>query len=185
MRTMSTATNKTSLLTIRPLALLLISFSCNAALHVDENRFILNERAIERSSFSPILAKALKGTDVIPIDGDTRIADSALVILRRPSAKLPLSRCGAGSEDRLALIVYSSKKLRLIDSIPLQSCENNVTLVLPDLSIPENPADAIKLDSAELEFRTLNAEMTGTEVHRISISASGFKKVSSPSSDGH
>lgn len=185
MQTMSTATDKISWLTISILASLFISFSCNAALHVDENRFILNKRAIERSSYSPSLAKALKGTDVIPINGDTRIADAALVILRRPSAKLPLSRCGAGNEDRLALIVYSSKKLRLLDSIPLQSCENNVTLVLPDLSIPDNPADAIKLDSAELEFRTLNAEMTGTEVHRLLISPSGFKKISSPSSEAH
>lgn len=137
------------------------------------------------ASYSPDLTKLLRDADVIAIDSSPRIKDSVLLIVRRSTAKLGLSRCGAGNEDRLALIVYSSKKLRLIDSIPLQSCENNVTLVLPDLSIPDNPADAIKLDSADLEFRTLNAEMTGTEVHRLLISPNGFKKVSLPSPDGH
>lgn len=108
-----------------------------------------------------------------------------LLIVRRSTVKLGLSRCGAGHEDSLALVAYSARKIRLIDITPLQSCERNVSLVLPDLSIPDNPADAIKLDSAELEFRTLNAEMTGTEVHRLLISPSGFKKISSPSSEAH
>ncbi|KAB0577497.1 hypothetical protein F7Q92_16375 [Ideonella dechloratans] len=185
MQTMSTAIDRFLRIALLLLTLLPISFNCTAALHVDENRFILNQKAIEKSSYSPVLAKALKDTALISVNGEVRISDAALVILRRPSKELPLSRCGAGSEDRLALIVYSSKKLRLVDSIPLQSCENNVTLVLPDLSIPDNPADAIKLDSSELEFSTLNAEMTGPEVHRFLISPSGFKKISSPSSDVH
>lgn len=185
MQTMSTATDRFCRIALLLLALLPIPFNCTAALHVDENRFILNQKTIEKSSYSPVLANALKDAVVISVNGEIRIPDAALVILRRPSPKLPLSRCGAGSEDRLALIVYSSKKLRLAGSIPLQSCEKNVTLVLSDLSIPDNPADAIKLDSSGLEFSTLNAEMTGAEVHRFLISPSGFKKISSPSSDVH
>jgi hypothetical protein len=91
------------------------------------------------------------------------------LILRHPSTKLALSRCGAGNEDHLALVIYSMHQLRLVDTAPLQSCENNISLVLPDLSIPDNPAAAIKLNSTGLEFQTLNGETTELVRHQIDV----------------
>lgn len=161
------------------------TFNCSAALHLKGTHFYLNGKRVAMASYSPELTKALRGADVIAIDSAANIKDSMLLIVRRSTAKLGLSRCGAGHEDNLALVAYSARKISLVDITPLQSCESNLTLVLPDLSIPDNPADAIKFDSGILEFSTLNAEMTGTEIHRFLISQSGFKKVSSPPSYGH
>ena len=163
----------------------IFTFSCNAELHVQDARFYLNHSRVAMTSYSHDLANALRGAEVIAIDRHPNIKDSMLLILRRSTVKLGLSRCGAGHEDSLALVAYSGGKIRLVDATPLQSCERNFSLVLPDLSIPDNPADAIKLDSDGLEFSTLNAEMTGAEIHRFQIYPSGFRTISPPSSDGH
>ncbi|MCO5978115.1 hypothetical protein [Ideonella oryzae] len=177
MRVMLMATNFLRCTVSIFLASLVFPLNCSATIHVQENQFFLKSGRINITAYTPALVKVMNGAEVISVDSLVQIADSVLVILRRPSGKLALSRCGAGNEDWLALVAYSTHKLRLVDIIPLQSCEKDVTLVLPDLSIPDNPAAAIKIDSIGVEFRTLNPEMNGADVHKFSLSRSGFEKV--------
>jgi len=55
------------------------------------------------ASYSPDLTKFLRDADVIAIDSSPIIKDSVLLIVRRSTAKLSLSRCGAGHEGPIGL----------------------------------------------------------------------------------
>ena len=157
---------------------LLIASCVNASepgtLSLRGSSYYVGERRIEVQSYSPALRQLQFASGVEMHALPVKLNDGVVVIYRTPTRRLPLGRCGAGTEDFLALVRLVRDEITLIDKLELQSCEKGTALVTADLSIPENPISTIRIEANSIFFVLGGPALEDPRSYRIMVTSLGF-----------
>lgn len=101
--------------------------------------------------WSGSLEKRLRG-DVMILNGVVHSPELYVAYVSKPSHPLPLSRCGAGTEDVLILIRYWNARLTLLDELEINSCKKGVLLTNQAMEVPVDPLSFIEMHDGWIEF---------------------------------
>ncbi|WP_157119029.1 hypothetical protein [Azohydromonas lata] len=117
-----------------------------------KGEFHIDGVVVESKRLDRKLGEAVKGGDVTILNGAVHSPELYVAYVSKPSHSLPLSRCGAGTEDVLMLIRYQNARLALLDKLEINSCEKGVLLTNQAMEVPVEPLSFIEMHDDWIEF---------------------------------
>ena len=140
------------------LCVLLLATTFSATAHENQllswhdDQFYFAGAAITKPNLDIKLRQMVQAATVLVPDMTMPQQDIHLILVQRQTRPLPMHRCGAGTEEELALLRYSNNKLRLLNRISIHSCEERRLLVNEDFTMSQDPLTAIQFHGNHITF---------------------------------
>lgn len=145
---------------------------------MEKGKFHVDGVVVESKRLEWKLGGAVKGGDVTILHGVVHSPELYVAYVSKPSPSLPLSRCGAGTEDVLILIRHQNARLTLLDKLEINSCKKGMILTNQAMEVPVDSLSFIEMHNGWIEFWS-TSPLTGPGVdvpmrHRYKIVKSRF-----------